>query len=64
VNYLERFAIVTIQCSDEIPIEQIEPKIREMLKSDFFSIERVNVVEEDDPPLIVHPLTVTLSNVK
>jgi hypothetical protein len=38
--------------------EQIEFKIREMLKSDFFSIEKVNVVQEDEqPPLILRPLS-------
>ena len=51
MDCLERFAIVTLQCSDGIPTEQIEPKIREMLKSDFFSVEKVNVLLEDAPPL-------------
>ena len=38
--------------------EQIEFKIREMLKSDFFSIEKVNVVQKDEqPPLILRPLS-------
>lgn len=60
---MQRFAIVTLQCSDGIPTEKIEFKIREMLKSDFFSIERINIVEEDDPPFIARPLTSTLSDV-
>ncbi|MGA3407030.1 MAG: hypothetical protein ABSD49_14975 [Candidatus Bathyarchaeia archaeon] len=60
---MQRFAIVALQCSDRIPTEQIEYKIREMLKSDFFSIEKVSVIQEDEPPLIIRPLTSTLSDI-
>ncbi|MGA3406866.1 MAG: hypothetical protein ABSD49_14135, partial [Candidatus Bathyarchaeia archaeon] len=52
----ELLAIATIETV--MTAEQIEFKIREMLKSDFFSIEKVNVVQEDEqPPLILRPLS-------
>jgi hypothetical protein len=35
-----------------------------MLKSEFFSIEKVNVIKENEPPLTVPPLTATLSEIE